>query len=573
MHITMASLNHSNPEAYLIPYPAETFSKPIPIRMGKTTIGREQSNVIQITHESVGHHHAVISFDNGKYVLIEREGQNATCINGERITVAALHHHDKISFGKSSFIFLLKSEVPGGEDTKPLIGANKTFNILEEELEPSELLAQSATDAALEMFKTPSGDPRMASGIGSLAHQRLSLLYQLSEKIRSAKTQDEILNQGLALLLDALHTAQRAMVLLRSQNSETLEVCAAKFRDPEANTSAFPVSRTVIDWVLTEKIALVSQNLSEDQRFKHSDSIRLHNLNSIIVVPMMKDERVIGMIYIDGRDLLHAFTRQDLAFAAAVANELALCTENIRLQNELIQIERMAAIGLTMSNLAHNIKNLLSLNQNAVDLLGLQLKRLEDSRIDKSWRYILQSFTRINNLAANMLGFAREQEMVLQRISVNRIVLAARDAIEQSLASKGIDLQLNLSDADPKWMIDANQFQRALLNLVVNAVDAVKEKADGIIVLSTALDNESLIVSVSDNGCGISQDKLPRIFDLFYTTKGTGGSGLGLPMVKKFVEKMGGTIAIVSEINVGTTVRMTFTKAALAASQEDKTNT
>ncbi|KJS30302.1 MAG: hypothetical protein VR64_16470 [Desulfatitalea sp. BRH_c12] len=570
----MASLNHSSPEAYLIPYPAETFSKPIPIRLGKTTIGREQSNVIQITHESVGHHHAVISFDNGKYVLIEREGQNATCINGERITVAALHHHDKISFGKSSYIFLLKSEARGGgEDTKPLIGdANKTFNILEEELEPSELLAQSATDAALEIFKAPAGDPRMASGIGSLAHQRLSLLYQLSEKLRSAKRQDEILNQGLTLLLNALHTAQRAMVLLRSQNSENLDVCAAKFRDPKANTSAFPVSRTVIDWVLTEKIALVSQNLSEDQRFKHSDSIRLHNLNSIIVVPMMKNERVIGMIYIDGRDLLHAFTRQDLAFAAAVANELALCTENIRLQNELIQIERMAAIGLTMSNLAHNIKNLLSLNQNAVDLLGLQLKKLEDSRIDKSWRYILQSFTRINNLAANMLGFAREQEMVLQWIPINRIVLAARDAIEQSLASKGIDLQLNLSDADTKWMIDANQFQRALLNLVVNAVDAVKETADGIIVLSTALDKESLIVSVSDNGCGISQDKLPLIFDLFYTTKGTGGSGLGLPMVKKFVEKMGGTIAIVSEINVGTTVRMTFTKSALAASQEAKTH-
>jgi len=263
--------------------------------------------------------------------------------------------------------------------------------------------------------------------------------------------------------------------------------------------------------------------------------------------------------YIDGRTILDAFDQQDVAFSAAVANELALCIENVRLQQELIQNERMAAIGLTMSNLAHNIKNLLALNQNAVDLLKLQLKELSDEKINKSWAYIQQSFTRINNLTVNMLAFAKEQDIVLRPIAINKIILSNRDAIEHSLESKGIQLELNLDPDIPNWMMDANQFQRVLLNLVVNAIDAVKDNPGARITITTMVDDaDRLNVAIADNGCGIAPDRQARIFDLFYTTKGSGGSGLGLPMVKKFVEKMGGTLALQSEPDAGATFIMSF---------------
>ena len=110
--------------------------------------------------------------------------------------------------------------------------------------------------------------------------------------------------------------------------------------------------------------------------------------------------------------------------------------------------------------------------------------------------------------------------------------------------------------------MDANQFQRVLLNLVVNAIDAVKGKQDAKISISTMVDvvdgTNFLKVSVVDNGCGISPDRQAKIFELFYTTKGSGGSGLGLPMVKKFVEKMGGTLTFQSEPDAGATFTMSF---------------
>jgi signal transduction histidine kinase len=562
MEDSMAISNTPDPEAYLIPFPAESFSKPVPITLGKTFIGREPSNTIQIAHDSVAQHHALIKFSDGQYLLEGLDTQAETCVNSIKIKTAPLKHHDKLSFGNRTFLFLMKSRPPQKEPAKSLFSTGATVTLFEEEVEPSELLAQTAKEAARGMFRPTDHDLDEEIEESSLAHHRLSLLYQLSEQLRSTKVLDQILDKGLELILSAFKAAERAMILLGDQLNGDLEISAIKYRNPQTASGSFPISRTIVDWVLTEKIALVSQNLTQDLRFQDSDSIRIHNLNAIIVVPLMKDDKVIGMLYIDGHDILHPFGRQDVAFAAAVANELALCIENVRLQNELIQSERMAAIGLTMSNLAHNIKNLLALNQNSVDLLGMQLKALEDIKIDKSWRYILQSFTRINNLAINMLAFAKEQEMDLKPVPINKIILANREVIESSLGSKGIELELILSDANPRWIMDAHQFHRVLLNLVVNAIDAVKHKSGGKITIATALDElrDLLSVSVSDNGIGIAQDRINRIFELFYTTKGTGGTGLGLPMVQKFVEKMGGTISVQSGVDVGSTFTMTFPK-------------
>lgn len=128
------------------------------------------------------------------------------------------------------------------------------------------------------------------------------------------------------------------------------------------------------------------------------------------------------------------------------------------------------------------------------------------------------------------------------------------------------ELRLSLAAGDPAWAVDAKQFQRALVNLVVNAVDAIGEKPGGKIRISTAVDaNRRLVVSVTDNGCGIPPVKQQRIFDLFFTTKGTNGSGLGLPMVSKSVSASGGRLAVASRPGVGTRFQMIFQDARNAA--------
>jgi two-component system, NtrC family, sensor kinase len=548
-------------EAYLIPYPTESFSKPCPIRLGSTSIGRDASNTIQISRESVCPNHAVIAFKEGRYVLEDLNSRKGTFVNERSIRTATLQHHDRICFGDRTFLFLTKSDP--GTTVAALIEAHDAISVTEDPLEPSELMAQTAASAALGMFPKKASARMAEPEESDFAHQRLSLLYRLSETLRSTRSSDEILDKGLDLILEAIPSVARVVAILGPHPQKELRINALKAREPFTQNSSIPISRTIVDWVLTEKMALVSQNPAEDHRFSGSESIRIQNPNIIMVVPLMKEDRVMGMLYAEGRSILDAFTRQDLAFAAAAANEMALCMENIRLQKELIQNERMAAIGLMMTNLAHNIKNLLSLNQNALDLLGLQLRDIEDKKISRSWGYIAQSFTRINNLAVGMLAYAKEHHMVLAPTLINEVILSHRDILKQSLANKGIALELRLSAENPKWLMDANQFQRAFINLVVNAVDAVKTKTDGCVTITTHVDHYNrLIVSVTDNGTGIAAGYKDQIFDLFFSTKGTGGSGLGLPMVKKFVGQMGGELTVVSEEGAGSTFTMIFPESS-----------
>jgi signal transduction histidine kinase len=285
----------------------------------------------------------------------------------------------------------------------------------------------------------------------------------------------------------------------------------------------------------------------------------IQGVQTMICVPIMSQDNVDGIVYIDSGQLFNPMTQDDMTFAAAVANEMALSIENLRLQRESLRNERMAAIGMTITNIAHNIRNLVNVNFNAVDLMGIHLDKIDDEKIHKNWGLVRRGFERMTNLSADMLDFAKDITMELKPVNINRVVLDNQDVFEQSLVSRSIEIELQLTPDNPTWMMDETQFQRALHNLIVNAIDAVKENETGRIRISTAVDeNQCLRVSVTDNGGGIDPQHREKIFDLFYTTKGTGGSGLGLPMVKKFIDKMDGELLLESSLDTGTTFAMVF---------------
>jgi len=107
--------------------------------------------------------------------------------------------------------------------------------------------------------------------------------------------------------------------------------------------------------------------------------------------------------------------------------------------------------------------------------------------------------------------------------------------------------------------MDEVRLKQALLNLVINAADALKDREDARIVIETSVSNgRNLLISVADNGCGIAEGNKDKVLDLFFTTKGSRGTGLGLAMVQKFVEKSGGKLKFESEEGEGSVFKMFF---------------
>jgi two-component system, NtrC family, sensor kinase len=583
------------PDAYLLASPIESLSKPIPVSSDRTTIGRSSHNAIVIASSTVSRRHAVMVSREGSYYIKDMGSRNGTLINDEKVYINRVEHRDRITFGDQTFLFLKTANAKGDPLTRSMLDTHGTAILTPEAIDPSDFLACEAENARLELFSQQVNDPGpkpasapfnhkrysllnrlagrllapgdednaaeevQASSLPKKAHQRLSLLYRLSERLRTTSEPKEMLMEGLNLILEAISQAERALILLRSGKDGTLELAASRHRNSELDNTELQISNTLLNWVVTEKMALMTHNALNDIRLKDSQSINENHLSALICVPIIIAGKVIGIVYIDSSCLFDPLDQEDVAFTAAVAHELALSIVNIKLQKSVIQHERMAAIGLTVSNLAHNIKNLTMMNQGAIDLMRLHLDRINDEKAEKCWRMIEKSFTRINKLSMEMLDYASEQAPAPASTDINKTISANSEFLTQSVANKGIRLQLDLSKDNPRWLIDAKQFQRALINLVVNAVDAIGDRSDGRIRISTAIeDNRSLVVVVEDNGCGIPPDKKKKIFDLFFTTKGTKGSGLGLPMVNKFIVSSGGKLLVTSEMNAGTQFKMVF---------------
>ena len=547
---------HAIPYAYLIPLPMETFSRSIRLDPGVITIGRSRSNTIYIAHGSVSRNHASISLIDGQYILSDLQSHNGTYVNKKRIKLIPLKHNDQIVFGDRSFVFSLKD--PELEDSSLVYtSVDDTVDFQDDDKQLPDMIAHKAETAA-QTFLEPTKDKKEISAEKAVeAHSRLLLLYQLSDKLRNVKNADEILSMGTDLIFGALPSAERAVAMLRSSSKDPLEAHIVKYRNKKPEGDVIPVSQTVINKVIKEKLALVSRDALDDSRFETGDSIMVHNLNSIICVPLISGEKVIGVLHLDTSQILEAFTQNDLEFTAAVANEMSITIDNSRLQREAVQNERMAAMGLTITNIAHNIKNLQHINKGVEELMSMYISGIADEKLQKTWQLVSRYLEQINNLSANMLDFTRVDPVNLELIDISSIVLSYRDFIQENLTGKGNKLEMDIDPNLTKWVMDESGLKRALLNLVINANDALKEENNGIITIAAFIDAQNhLNIGVSDNGCGIAPDRINDVFQLFFTTKGTKGTGLGLPMVQRFVERLGGTITLESKVDEGSTFNL-----------------
>ena len=558
----MNTAKHENPRAYLIPYPVESFAQPIAVAGEATIIGRSADDGVQVQlgDSSVSRRHACIHSAGGQFAVEDLDSQNGTFVNRERIRRTPLSSHDKITIGNQTFLFLVQPDPACELVTEPALQTSETIALRLQEIDLSALWAQNAEQAARGFLAAATSNDPDALPRSTLAHQRLSLLYRLSEKLRGVSEIGDVYDRGIELVMEAIPAAELTLVAARSPNRNAFNVLSHRMREAQLpEDGRIPISRTVFNWVLAEKVLLVSQDLSADERFLDSESIRIHDLRSILCVPIAGKQGVGGLLYAQANNLLSPFNKDDAIFASAVANEMALNIDNIRLQEGLRSSERMAAIGLTVSNLAHNIKNLLAINQSSAQLMDIHIKEKDFPHIEKRWRAIQHSLKSVRRLANDMLEFAKEEALSLSPVDINDLIRRNRPLFEEGLSPAGVTFEYRLSRRNPRWTIDAAQFQRALFNLILNAADAVKGKPGGRIRIVTAVGRDrALRVSVADNGCGIPRHKAGQVLDLFFTTKGTNGTGLGLPMVQRFVAKSGGHLRFYSREGAGSVFKMIF---------------
>jgi C4-dicarboxylate-specific signal transduction histidine kinase len=224
-------------------------------------------------------------------------------------------------------------------------------------------------------------------------------------------------------------------------------------------------------------------------------------------------------------------------------------------QGRLLQSQKLASIGELATGIAHELNNPLN---NIGLYIGNVLDRVGDDRMKRTALYhdltaAQEQVLRAAKIITELQTFARPSSGIRDRVSVNRLVQSSLSLVQQELRLHGIKVHLDLSPEDPRVFGDVVQLQQVLVHLFTNARDACAEVPRKVITVTTRRTDERVEMKVSDTGCGISAEVLPRLFDPFFTTKEVGkGTGLGLPMTYGIIKDHHGSIEVESTIGVGT---------------------
>ncbi|MFA8473866.1 response regulator [Xanthomonas campestris pv. campestris] len=254
--------------------------------------------------------------------------------------------------------------------------------------------------------------------------------------------------------------------------------------------------------------------------------------------------------------------RQELDTATSeLAHQIA---ERQRTEIQLLQAQKMEALGKLTGGIAHDFNNLLTSIISGLDMIQLAVESNRIERVPRLAEIATGSAHRAAALTQRMLAFARKQSLDAQPFDVNARVRSLEDMLRRSIG-ENIALELQLAEAPLVAIADANQLENVVLNLVINARDALQ--GHGTIRIQSAPhtayndpeleDGDYVAVNVIDDGSGIDPAILSQVFEPFFTTKPIGeGTGLGLSMTYGFARQSGGTARITSTLGSGTTVAL-----------------
>lgn len=225
-------------------------------------------------------------------------------------------------------------------------------------------------------------------------------------------------------------------------------------------------------------------------------------------------------------------------------------------EEQVQQSERLATVGHMAAGVAHEVGNPLTAISSLVQVCQ---RKTDDEFIQQQLGKVRDHIQRINNIVRDLVDFSRPSSLETEQMSVNEIINAAVGLMKHDARCRNVEFKLKPASNLPKIEGVPDQLHQVIVNLLLNAVDAMQDVEDPVITIRTEYQHPQIELSISDIGQGIPEEQQDRIFEPFYTTKEVGkGTGLGLSVSHGIVSKMGGTINVDSEEGEGTTFTITL---------------
>lgn len=227
------------------------------------------------------------------------------------------------------------------------------------------------------------------------------------------------------------------------------------------------------------------------------------------------------------------------------------------LEREKLQAERLAIVGQTVAGLAHSVKNILTGLEGGVFVVNTGFRRRDDALVRKGWEMLGRNIQKISTLVQDLLSYSKQRTPQYEKVDPNELMADIFRLFEEKAKREGIIIETVLQEGMDDVFLDPKGIHTCLVNLVSNAIDACKMKlnhTEGKVILKTRKEKGwAVIFEVSDNGIGMDEETKAKIFQSFFSTKGTSGTGLGLLVTHKIVLEHNGEITFDSRSGEGST--------------------
>ena len=379
---------------------------------------------------------------------------------------------------------------------------------------------------------------------------------------------DEILTEACHLVAEALKT-DLAKVMELQEGGESLIVRAGIGWKPGVvgvmTISATGDTSEAI--VLQTGEPIISPNVKTEKRFSYPKFLIDNGVKALanVVIIGGKNRPPFGILQVDSRKP-RQFNENDSNFLRSYANLLAAAVDRLRtnkesrmVENRLAQVQRADAVGRLSAGVAHDFNNVLHVLMGGLEAA---IEELDDRPLIRAdLETALRAAQRGSRLTSHLLSFTRQQMLVSEQIQLPLLLAQLADTLKRTLGHK-IKVAVRVEPNLPSVFADVGHLDAALLNLALNARDAMPD--GGLLGIDASCVDGRVIIAISDNGTGMSPDTLVLACDPFFTTKGMGGSGLGLAMVHGFAQQSGGELRITSTPGKGTRVEILLPVAPVA---------
>jgi PAS domain S-box-containing protein len=412
-------------------------------------------------------------------------------------------------------------------------------------------------------------DRKQAEEIRAAQARQAGVRAEVSAALSKTTHSGEILRGCAEAIVRHLDAAfARIWTLNEEKNLLELKASAGMYTHLDGPHSRIQVGKLKIGLIAEEKKPHLTNDVPNDPRVSDKAWAKTEGMISFAGYPLIVQDRVVGVMAMFARQRLSSGTLDTLA---SVADSIAQGIERKRTeealrktQGELAHVTRVTTLGELAASIAHEINQPLSgivTNSHAcLRWLAGDSPNLDEAR--ETVRRILRDGNRASDVISRIRALMRKIDTEKSRLDINEVIQEVVSLTHSEMQKSGVVLMMNLAGGLPRIWGDRIQLQQVILNLVMNAIEAmdtVTDRPREMVIRSSPHESDQLLVAVQDSGIGIDRQNLGKIFDAFYTTKSQ-GMGMGLAISRSIVENHGGQLWAVPNDGPGATFQFTVLK-------------